>query len=141
MKDFEVNYKRATWAIWHFWWTRTALTVLVCMCTEAGGGRPVVNAFSGIFSVVGAAIAFYAIISFLLMCKHTPMYMYCIYTYVRKNVHMYCKNRSIILYNYHFLLFVYIVCKIRMVFFIYLYLCSTIIMDPISLSRPRTRRI
>eukprot|EP01036_Dinobryon_divergens_P027927 gene27927-36789_t len=74
-KDFEVYYKRATWAIWHFWWTRTALAVLVCLCTEAGGGRLVAKAFSGLFSLAGAFIAFYAIISFLLMCKHTLAYM------------------------------------------------------------------
>lgn len=64
-QDFLLYYQRASWAIWHFWWTRTALEILICICSESGtiAGR----VLGGMFSVIGAIIALYAIVSYLLM--------------------------------------------------------------------------
>eukprot|EP01036_Dinobryon_divergens_P027925 gene27925-36787_t len=64
-KDFVVYYQRTSWAIWHFWWTRTALEVLICICTESGSTAG--KAIGDVFSAIGAIIALYAILSFLLM--------------------------------------------------------------------------
>lgn len=67
-KDFVVYYKRTTWAIWHFWWTRTVLSVLTCICSFASS--PAGKALAVVFSVMGAVIAVFAIVSFLLMYEN-----------------------------------------------------------------------
>jgi len=67
-KDFVVYYKRATWAIWHFWWTRTVLAVLVCICSFSH--TPAGKALQALFSVTGAVIVLYAIVAFVLMYEN-----------------------------------------------------------------------
>lgn len=62
-------YKKATWALFHFFFTRSILVILSAICFYSG--RKIGRVLYALFSLASAALLFYGLICLLLLCKCT----------------------------------------------------------------------
>jgi hypothetical protein len=62
--DAKAFYNRVTWAVWHFFITRTVLTIISTICFYANSDAG--DKLAKVFSVIVAVILFYSIMTFVL---------------------------------------------------------------------------
>ncbi len=65
--EHKAFYKKATWALFHFFFTRTLLIVLSAICFYSG--KKAGKALYAVFSLVSFVLLVYGLGSLLLLCK------------------------------------------------------------------------
>ena len=84
-------YKKATWALFHFFFTRVFIVILSAICYYSG--KKAGKALYAIFSVLSAVVLFYGLSCLVLLCKWFIFLTFSHWLlYLDENVYANCKN-------------------------------------------------